>query len=111
MKEFKDIDMMPHPLHPEGVCGRVFFKNGYGISVVRHSYTYGGTKGLYEAAILNKDGRITYKTPITNDVIGWLTESEVTELMHQIQSLKRWKVVLNNFLKTILKNKLWQRQH
>jgi len=103
MKGFSDIQMKQHPMHTEGIIGRMFFKNGYGVSVVMHPYSYGGNRGLYEVAILSSDGMITYDTPITDDVIGYLTESEVTDIMHKVQLLKKWKVVLNNFIKSIFK--------
>lgn len=56
------------------------FKNGYGASVLRSSYSFGGDRGLFELAVL-KDGNICYDTPITNDVIGYLTADEVTEYL------------------------------
>jgi len=42
---------------------------------------------LYELAVLGKDGQITYDTPITNDVIGYLREMDVTDVMEKIQQL------------------------
>lgn len=62
------------------------FANGYGASVIRNSQSYGGPEGFYELAIL-KDGKINYKTPITNDVIGWLDPDEVEELLDKIKAL------------------------
>lgn len=62
------------------------FKNGYGASVLRSSYSFGGDRGLFELAVL-KDGDICYSTPITNDVIGYLTADEVTEYLQQIEKL------------------------
>ena len=62
------------------------FNNGYGASVVRGPGTYGYEEGLYELAVL-KDGRLTYDTPITNDVIGYLTEEEVDEYLEKIKEL------------------------
>ena len=44
----------------------------------------------YELAVLCTDGeglRITYDTPITDDVIGWLTPERVSELMAQVAAL------------------------
>src|SRR5690554_2603794 len=38
---------------------------------------YGGEKGLYELTVLDDNGNLDYTTPITNDVIGWLTWEEV----------------------------------
>lgn len=71
------------------------FPNRYGASVVQGPYTYGGPQGLYELAVLefksddpNKDdGDITYDTPITDDVIGHLSLSEVEELLQRIYDL------------------------
>jgi hypothetical protein len=64
------------------------FDNGYGVSVVSHSYSYGGRDGLYEIAVLDSDDNLTYDTPVTNDVIGYLTEEDVTDVMKQVQELK-----------------------
>jgi hypothetical protein len=38
-------------------------------------------------AVLGKDGQITYDTPITNDVIGYLRPMDVTDVMEKIQQL------------------------
>lgn len=67
--------------------GSIFFENGYGISVVSGKYSYGGEDGLWEIAVLDKDGSITYDTPITDDVIGWLSSVDVTNVMKEIQDL------------------------
>lgn len=63
------------------------FKNGYGASVVIGPYSYGGEEGLYEIAVLDSNFKITYDTPITDDVIGYLTPTEVTKYLKQIQDL------------------------
>lgn len=70
-----------------GVQARVAFPNGYGASVIRGPYTYGGPEGLYELAVL-QDGKLCYSTPITEDVIGHLTEAQVMELLQQIEALE-----------------------
>jgi len=88
MKTFKDLEFVPHPNHMGGVQARIQFDNGYGASVVCTPYTYGGDKGLYELAVLGSDGHLTYNTPITNDVLGYLKEEEVTNILEQIQLLK-----------------------
>jgi hypothetical protein len=64
------------------------FDNGYGVSVVSHSHSYGGRDGLYEIAVLDSDDKLTYDTPVTNDVIGYLSEEDVTDVMKQVQELK-----------------------
>jgi hypothetical protein len=38
-------------------------------------------------AVLGKDGKLTYETPITSDVEGYLSEDDVTRLLEQIQNL------------------------
>jgi hypothetical protein len=86
MKQFKDLEFVKHPNHIEGVQARITFENGYGASVVKSPYTYGGDKGLYELAVF-KDGEITYATPITDDVIGYLRPEDVTDVMTKIQQL------------------------
>lgn len=66
---------------------RLQFPNGYGISVIRGTYSYGGDEGLYECAVL-KDNKLCYDTPITNDVIGYCDENKVNEIIKQIEELK-----------------------
>ena len=66
------------------------FDNDYGASVIRHRYSYGGNRGLYELAVIYFDGddwSITYNTPITDDVLGWLRESDVTNTLLEIKKL------------------------
>jgi hypothetical protein len=86
MKQFNDLQFKTHP-QLSGVVSRITFDNGYGASVVKHEHSYGGDKGLYELAVLGKDGQITYDTPITNDVIGYLRDIDVTDVMEKIQQL------------------------
>lgn len=64
------------------------FPNGYSASVVRGPYTYGGPEGLWELAVM-VDGHLTYDTPITSDVIGHLTEAEVSDLLGRIRDLPK----------------------
>ena len=87
MKTFNDLEFNPHPMGI-GVQARITFDNGFGASIVKGPYTYGGPEGLYEIAVLDKDGELTYDTPITNDVLGHLTEDDVTNILSQIQNLQ-----------------------
>jgi hypothetical protein len=86
MKQFNDLQFKQHR-ELNGVVARITFDNGYGASVVKHEFSYGGKDGLYELAVLDKDGELTYDTPITNDVIGYLREVDVTDVMEKIQKL------------------------
>ena len=88
MKTFRDLEFVSHPVHIEGVQARIQFDNGYGASVVKTPHSYGGDKGLYELAVLGTDGHLTYDTPITNDVIGYLRDIDVTDVMEKIQQLQ-----------------------
>lgn len=86
MKTFKDLVFEDRP-YDMGIASRIQFDNGYGASVVKGPYTYGGNNGLYEMAVLDSNGNLTFDTPITNDVIGYLSEDEVTNYLKQIQEL------------------------
>ncbi len=88
MKTFKDLVFKEHPNHMGGVQAVIEFDNGYGASIVSTPYTYGGKEGLYELAVFGKDGHISYDTPITNDVLGYLKPEEVTDILEKIQLLK-----------------------
>ena len=85
--QFEDLSFNPHPGHLGGKQAVVQFSNGYGASIVQTQYTYGGDRGLYELAVFGKDGHITYETTITNDVLGYLTESDVTDTLKKIKEL------------------------
>jgi hypothetical protein len=88
MKAFKDLEFVEHPSHIGGVQARITFDNGYGASVVKTPYSYGGEDGLYELAVLDMDGHLTYDTSVTNDVIGYLRDIDVTDVMEKIQQLQ-----------------------
>lgn len=55
----------------DGVKATTFFDNGYGASVIIGKYTIGGTKGLYELAILDK-----YDIDPFNPIIKEIEENE-----------------------------------
>jgi len=64
----------------------LFFKNGYGISVVQTVYTR-----TWEVAVLKGNDKvwdICYNTPITSDVIVCADPVEVENIMIQIQELE-----------------------
>lgn len=73
------------------------FKNGYGASVVRFRVmnlggSYGAKGGLWELAVIDfkdNDFKLTYKTSITEDVIGYLTEEKVAALLKRIKRLRK----------------------
>ena len=90
MKTFNDLEFIDHPMGAEygGIISRISFDNGYGASVVKGPMSYGGDRGLYELAVLDSNGDLTYDTPVTSDVEGYLSEEDVTKLLEQIQKLE-----------------------
>ncbi len=65
---------------------RYHYENGYGASVICGPFSYGGSDGLFELAVLKGD-ELCYDTPITSDVIGYLQWEEVLELLRKIEEL------------------------
>ena len=67
------------------------FENNYGASVIKHRYSYGGEADLWELAVLKRDEdgntKLCYDTEIADDVIGWLTDEEVRNLLKRIKEL------------------------
>ena len=69
------------------------FDNGYGASVVCHKFSYGGDLGLKELAVLtfpDDDERyeLCYSTEITDDVLGYLSDEDVADLLVKIEALE-----------------------
>jgi hypothetical protein len=86
--KFDELNFNAHPAGMGGIQAVVQFPNGYGASIVKTPYTYGGDRGLYELAVFGKDGHITYSTTITNDVLGNLSEQEVEKTLMDIKNLE-----------------------
>ena len=71
-------------LQTPGTQWKFVFPNGYGASVIDDGY--GAEAGLYELGVLH-GGRLTYDTPLTDDVLGWLTADDVVEALDKIEAL------------------------
>lgn len=65
------------------------FANGYGASVINDGY--GSQAGLKELAVLElvegEKFELTYETPITDDVLGHLTDEDVDRALKDIEAL------------------------
>ena len=89
--KFSDLQFNPHKNYPDtGVQAKHFFDNGYGVSVVSFPGSYGFRDGLYESAVLKgteEDWELCYNSVITDDVLGYQSEKEVEDLLHQIKNL------------------------
>ena len=78
-----------------GVQYEFHFPNDYGASVIKHEGSYGYNNDLWEVAILenvidknsNSHWVLCYDTELTDDVIGYLTDEEVRELLGKIKEL------------------------
>ena len=100
MKTFKDLIFKEHylsksakdfpsPLKEQCLNAKqavMDFPNGYGISVLLGECFYSNGVDTYEIGVI-KDGALCYNTDITNDVIGYLSEDEVSKVMKKIQEL------------------------
>lgn len=67
------------------------FENNYGASVIKHFGSYGFEEDLFELAVIYFDGQnweLTYNTPITDNVIGHLTNNDVIRYLNKIKNLK-----------------------
>lgn len=66
------------------------FPNGYGASLITGGY---GVYGEYEIGVLKYNGKkdfdygLTYSTPITDDVLGYLTLKDVEKYLGEILEL------------------------
>ena len=85
-----ELGIVQKGYHDDGVQYVFKFENNYGASVVKRWGSYGFNKDLWELAVIywnDDEWHITYDTDITSDVIGYLTNAEVDELLVQISKL------------------------
>lgn len=83
------IEERPHP-SSVGVQRLHRFDNNYGASVIRAIGSYGYEDNLWELAVLKFEGSrwtLCYDTPITDDVLGYLTDEEVEAILERIEKL------------------------
>jgi len=80
-----------------------FENSNYGASVICHKGSYSSSSGKWELAVLYKD-HLCYTTPITNDVIGHLTDSEVQKILARIDTLRDPKSYQINHMGTAIIN-------
>jgi hypothetical protein len=64
------------------------FDNGYGASIVKHSFSYGSEMAVvkFKGSSID-DFNLCYDTPITSDVLGYLTPIDVDNYLNQIEKL------------------------
>jgi len=87
IKTFEDLQFTPRHSDTDDQVTTLEFSNDYGVSVITGESYYTSEKAPYELAVLYK-GELTYLEDICDgDVCGWLTDEDVTELMHKVQHL------------------------
>lgn len=98
--EVNDGDYNGFEMFGDSFNHRFYFKNGYGASVIKHYGSYGYEQDLFELAVMkfhseDEEGYgiggewdLCYDTPITDNVIGYLTNDEVLDLLEKINNLK-----------------------
>ena len=76
---FKDLKF--EDVEGRGVQAWAIFRNGFEVSVVKHQFSYGGDKGLYEIGVFYAAGSMCDPLDWGDDVKGWLAPEDVeTEL-------------------------------
>jgi len=90
MELLKEFKFESHTNHGGGVQGKLFFPNGYGVSIIRTPHSYGGSDLKWELAILVGDKNsydISYNSGLADDVVGWLDEKEILGYIAKIKEL------------------------
>lgn len=87
MNKFEDLNFKPHAIG-NGLQATMIFENKRGVSVVKFNGSYGNELGLWELAVLDENGGLDYSTEITDDVLGHLTEQDVSDVMGKVQLLE-----------------------
>ena len=67
--------------------------NGYRASIIHNRMSNGYSAGKYELAVMDSDGEFVYDTPITHDVLGYLTGADVVETVQKVAALTGADVV------------------
>lgn len=96
--EGREVDVPPpvtvRPRSIGGLQALWRFSNGYGASVVEGLGSYG-----IELAVIEWTGEgyddwgLTFSTPVTDDVLGWLDPTALVETLRNIRDLPHARVV------------------
>ena len=86
--KISDLDFEAHPVGMGATKATVMFGNGFGASVITGNMFYTSDNTPYEIAVLDKSECVTYSTPITSDVLGYLTEEAANNTLADIEALE-----------------------
>jgi hypothetical protein len=84
--DISKLNFKPHDIGIGGTHATIEFDNGYGASIVTGPMFYTSDHRPYELAVLH-NGKLTYDTPITEDVLGYLVAAEVESTLDEIAAL------------------------
>lgn len=87
MKTFDDLVFKPHVLGGNRVQSRLDLGNDIEVSVVGGDGLYGNGKTTFEVAAFYKTLNKFVPMPDGDDVSGWNSKEEVTELINYLENL------------------------
>lgn len=83
----------PHEVM-DGIRRTYTFENGYVVSAIKTTMSYGGRKGLWEVAILTNSGDFATKQllqplfdyTMDDDVVGWVDDKELLRYLEVVSN-------------------------
>jgi hypothetical protein len=87
MKTFDDLVFEPHPLGRGAVMAKLDLGNDIEVSVVGGPGLYGNGKTSFEVAAFYQTLDKLVPMPDGDDVSGWNSKEEVTELINYLENL------------------------
>ena len=85
INSFEDLVFKPHPNKMEGaVVAQHTFPNDITISVVGGQHLYGDGIVSFEVAAWQNEGNEWLRLSENDDVIGWQSKEEVTEIIQKL---------------------------
>lgn len=72
----------------KGYLKQIDFENGYGLSIISHEFSYGGSEGLFEIALIDPvKNELLYDPDLGfADVLGFLDFAEVVEVIERVKN-------------------------
>jgi hypothetical protein len=87
MKTFDDLVFKPHAIGRGAVQARLDLGNDIEVSVVGGNGLYGNGKTTFEVAAFYKTLRKFVPMPGGDDVSGWNSKEQVTEIINYLENL------------------------
>lgn len=94
-----------HMLHGKEIHQRLYkFPNGFGASVVIGEMSHGYSQGLFELCVVkfkhdSEEYDLCYTTTITDDTLGYLSESDVQKVLKRIENISGHSLLLTELNK------------